>query len=267
MLEIEVFENNSSNAWLVYQFQNYNFDGAQVVDKFIPRPYVNAIFHFKDKPYFVEDVSFILDPFFLAPIIPKAISLKFSGEIDTLVVTCKATVFSRVFNLDLSPVPTRSINLNHHIFHTLWQNMANLNNSLDRMNFFTEFINSKQSSPYVLDAVDMFYNKIVEKSIASPLKEIISECYASKSTLMRKFVKRTGVSPKTLARIVRLNYAWDKIVNEENVDYHDLVSYGNYFDQSHFINDFKAIIGETPNHFFHRDLYIVKLFSGKSSTG
>ncbi len=265
MLGVEVYKGNVSDAWLVHQFENYSFDGSQVVDKFIPRPYVSAVFHFKDRPHFVDEVTFILDPFFLAPITPRAFTLKFSGEIDTLVVTCQATVFSRLFILDLTPAPKKSINLPHPIFHPLWQNMANLKNNQERMNCFSEFINSTRSTPYVPDVVDVFYNKIVEKSVTTPLKDIVRECYVSKSTLMRKFVMRTGVSPKTLARIVRLNYAWYQIMDENTVDYQDLVFYGNYFDQSHFINDFKSIVGETPGHFFQRDLDIVKIFSGKTS--
>jgi AraC-like DNA-binding protein len=37
---------------------------------------------------------------------------------------------------------------------------------------------------------------------------------------------------------------------------------GNYFDQAHFINDFKSITGETPSYFFNRNLQITKMFSG-----
>ena len=66
-------------------------------------------------------------------------------------------------------------------------------------------------------------------------------------------------------RIVRLNYLWTKIKYDSAVDYQDLVFNGNYFDQSHFINDFKYIVGETPNQFFNRNLEIVEYFSGKSN--
>lgn len=136
MLEVEVFESSVNDAWLVHQFENYSFDGSQVVDKFIPRPYVSVVFHFKERPHFVDEISFKLDPFFLAPIIPRAYTLIFSGDMDTMVITCKATVFSRLFILDLSPVPNRSIHLPHHIFHPLWQKMLGLKNNLDRMTVF-----------------------------------------------------------------------------------------------------------------------------------
>jgi hypothetical protein len=41
-----------------------------------------------------------------------------------------------------------------------------------------------------------------------------------------------------------------------------MVFEGNYFDQSHFINDFKSIIGEkSPGDFFNRNLTVVKMFA------
>jgi AraC-like DNA-binding protein len=182
---------------------------------------------------------------------------------DTFVVNCKPTVFSQIFGIDLTPVPKRSINLPHQPFFSLWVEMKDLNSTNQRIAYFTHFINSIQKIPYCPDSVDLLYDKILEKGITTPLKEIMQDCNASKSTLLRKFIKRTGVSPKTLARVVRLNYLWTKIKDEHAIDYQDLVFDGNYFDQSHFINDFKAIIGETPSYFFNRNLNVVKMFSGK----
>lgn len=150
------------------------------------------------------------------------------------------------------------------VFFKIWESLANLTTPDERIAYFSEFINKMQKTAYSPDAVDILYAKIVEKSITTPLKVIIQECHASKSTLLRKFVKRTGVSPKTLARIVRLDYLWTKIKDENAVDYQSLVFDGNYYDQSHFINDFKSIVGETPGYFFNRNLNIVKLFSGRS---
>src|SRR5690606_32726219 len=132
----------------------------------------------------------------------------------------------------------------------------------ERIACFSAFVNSVQPTPYRLDAVDMLYDQIIERGITTLLKGLLADCPASKSTLLRKFIKRTGVSPKTLMRVVRLDYLWTKIRDEKAIDYQGLVFDGNYFDQSHFINDFRAIIGETPSYFFNRNLNVVKMFSG-----
>lgn len=266
MSKIDLSYPDNNTSWLVRQYEIYRFQGNPIKDTFIPKPYISLIFHFKDCPVISSGTTFFpLDPFFVAPIIPKGFTLKFKENMDTLAVTCKATVFSKLFDLDMSPVQKRSIKLPKDVFFPLWKIMAELNSTEERIACFSEFINSKTELDYVPDAVDMLYNKILIKSINNPLKEIMQECYASKSTLSRKFIKRTGVSPKTLARIVRLNYLWNRIRDEKEIDYQELVFDGNYYDQSHFISDFKAILGETPTQFFYRNLDVVKIFSAKTN--
>lgn len=260
---IEVFGVEKKSGWLIKQFEAYRFNGTSIEDKFIPRPYISIIFHFKDCAAIVGETTLTLEPFFAAPIVSQAFLLKFQGNMDTLAVTCRATVFSRLFNLDMSPTPHRSISLPRPAFQTLWETMAALDKTIDRINCFVDFTSSLHKNDYHPDAVDLLYDKIIEKSITTPLKEIMEECGASKSTLLRKFVKRTGVNPKTLARVVRVGYLWAKIRDDNAINYQDLVFYGNYFDQPHLIRDFKAILGETPGFFFCRNLEVVRKFSGK----
>lgn len=262
MIKVETFKIEYCDRWIGEQFEAYRYNGLPVADKVIPRPYVYIVFHFGDCPIIEGFNSFHLEQVFLAPLVPQAINLKFHGNMDTLVITCKASVFSRLFNIDMTPVKKRSITLPEHIFLPLWEKMSILNSTAERMNCFFNFINSFQQSAYIPDAIDLFYDKIIEKSISTPLKEIMQECCESKSSILRKFIKRTGVNPKTMARLVRFNYLWGKIRDEKVTDFQELVFYGNYFDQAHLIKDFKHITGETPSYFFKRNLDIVKAFSG-----
>lgn len=263
MLYVKHFDNNKNNEWLVRKFEIF-FNESFLAEKFIPRPDISIVFHFKDRPLILGETNIQLEPFFAAPIIPKSIVLNFHGTMDTFIVICKAAVFSRVFGIDLSPVQKRSINLPYEIFYPLWKDLSEIETTNKRIEHFTNFINSVQQTPYIPDVIDIFYEKIIKKSPTALLKDIIEECAACQRTLERYFVKRTGVSPKTLMRIVRIDYLWTKIKDEKAIDYQDLVFDGNYFDQAHLIKDFKSIIGETPNYFFNRNLQITKMFSGRA---
>lgn len=264
MQKFEYVEQPDENySWLIQNFESYRFSNVVIADKFLPRPYVSIIFHFKDCPTILEKMSITLDPFFVGPIVPQAFTLQFQGDLDTFAITCKASVLSKLFQLDLSPVSKQSIDLPKSMFLPLWTQLSQLEATSDRINAFYSFIDTIQPSPYLPDAVDDFHEQILENSIHLSVMRMIQESNASKSTLFRKFIKRTGVSPKTMARIVRFNYLWTKINYEQAIDYQNLVFEGNFFDQSHFINDFKAITGETPHCFFKRKLEIVQLFSGK----
>ena len=195
MLYVKHFNNNESNEWLVRKFETF-FNRSFLAEKFIPRPDISIVFHFKDCPLISGEPYIQLEPFFTAPIIPQSIVLNFQGTMDTFIVVCKAAVFSRVFGVDLSPVQKRSINLPYKIFHPLWKDLSEIETTDKRIEHFTDFINSFQKTPYYPDVIDLFYEKIIEKSPTTLLKDIIHEYAACQCTLERYFVKRTGLAPK-----------------------------------------------------------------------
>ena len=264
MLGVKFYTHDERNAWLVRQFEIFRFSDSFLAEKFIPRPDISIIFHFKDQPFILDKEIIRLEPLFAAPIIPASIVLNFHGTMDTFIAICKPTVFSRVFNIDLTPVKKRSIDLPTSVFQPLWDDLSRMDTTEERIRHFTDFINAFHPTPYQPDSIDLFYDKIIQTGTSMLLKDIVKDCFACQRTLERNFVRRTGVTPKRLMRIVRLDYLWTKIKDEKAVDYQDLVFDGRYFDQAHFINDFKSIIGETPNYFFNRNLQITKMFSGRA---
>lgn len=253
----------TNNDWLIRKFETFQSTEGYFVEKFMPRADISIIFHFKSLPFIIGAPIIPLEPFFVAPVVSESLILNMKGIFDAFVVICNPTVLSRVFNLDLTPQSNPSINLPNDLFYPLWKNMLKLDTTEKRIAYFNLSISNFYSKPYKKDAVDILYDKIMEKGMTIPLKEIMKECNASQRTLERNFVKRTGVSPKMLVRIVRLNYLWNKVQNSKLIDYQDFVVNCNYFDQAHFINDFKAIVGEVPSIFFKRDLNSIKIMSGQ----
>lgn len=71
----------------------------------------------------------------------------------------------------------------------------------------------------------------------------------SSTSLRNHFREKIGISPKGLIRLSRIRKALHtKIKDDENLT---SLSYDlGYFDQAHFIHDFKHIIGLTPNQYF-----------------
>lgn len=264
MLDVKFYSSNESNEWFVRQFAVFKFSDVRLTEKFIPRPDISIIFHFKNQPSILENDSIQLEPIFVTSITSQSLVLRFEGAMDSFVVICKPIVFTRVFGIDLSPIPKRSVNLSHTAFQPLWTSLSRLTTTEERIACFTEFINSFLSRPYTRDTIDMLYDKMIENGPKLLLKDIFRGYPACQRTLERNFKRRTGVSPKKLMRIVRFDYLWNKINNEASVDYQDLVFDGKFFDQAHFINDFKYITGETPSYFFKRNLQVTKMFSGRT---
>lgn len=262
MFEQIHYEVGISQQWLARQYQSFRSDDYFFKERYVPRHDISIIFHFNDAPVIINDEMMELPPVFATPIVVKSFIMALRGNMDSFVVVCKPTVFSRILGIDLSVQRNTTIQL-PSAFQVLWHDLSILDTAEQRIRCLSDYIDSLLQTPYQPDIIDLFYDKIVNSSNRLLLKDIKKDFPASHRTLERNFIKRTGVSPKTLMRIVRIEYLWSKIQNEHAIDYQDMVFDGNYFDQAHFINDFKSIVGEAPNFFFNRNLYLLKLLSGR----
>jgi AraC-like DNA-binding protein len=71
----------------------------------------------------------------------------------------------------------------------------------------------------------------------------------SRRTLQRLFSEYIGVGPKWVIRRFRLHEAAGRIDAGDTIDWPRLAQELGYSDQTHFIKDFKAIVGKTPTEY------------------
>ncbi|MHC1684006.1 MAG: helix-turn-helix domain-containing protein [Clostridiaceae bacterium] len=81
------------------------------------------------------------------------------------------------------------------------------------------------------------------------ITELASKEYISQRQLNRLFNQYIGINAKMFLRIVRVNHSIKMLKKLEYKNYLDLVQRLDYFDQSHFIYDFKQICGVSPSIF------------------
>ena len=67
--------------------------------------------------------------------------------------------------------------------------------------------------------------------------------------LERHFKKQVGISPKQLGKVIRLQATMQKLLNQKTETLTDIAYEVDYFDQNHFIKDFKEFVGITPKQF------------------
>ncbi|MED4899586.1 helix-turn-helix domain-containing protein, partial [Brevibacillus porteri] len=68
-------------------------------------------------------------------------------------------------------------------------------------------------------------------------------------TMQRLFDRYVGVSPKSVIQRYRLHEAAEQIDQGTVQDWLDLSTSLGYYDHSHFIRDFRAIVGVAPNEY------------------
>jgi AraC-like DNA-binding protein len=76
----------------------------------------------------------------------------------------------------------------------------------------------------------------------------MEELHVSQSPLEKRFREAVGTSPKKFASIVRFkNLIRDRAPGSSLVE---LAYEGGFYDQSHFIKEFKNFTGDTPESYF-----------------
>lgn len=89
-------------------------------------------------------------------------------------------------------------------------------------------------------------NLILKKNGLLKVEEISDELEVNRRKIERSFKKVIGLSPKFYSRIIRFNYIFE-IMKEGKNSWIRIALDSGYFDQSHFIKEFKAFTGEEPS--------------------
>jgi AraC-like DNA-binding protein len=92
--------------------------------------------------------------------------------------------------------------------------------------------------------------RIMRLVLASPeltrVEQLVERTGMSSRSLQRLFREYVGVTPKWVLRRVRLHEAAERIADDPDEDWAMLALDLGYFDQAHFIKDFKAVVGRAP---------------------
>jgi methylphosphotriester-DNA--protein-cysteine methyltransferase len=94
------------------------------------------------------------------------------------------------------------------------------------------------------------------------IEEIINAIGIGERQLERLFRKYVGLSPKFYCRIIRFNYIF-QLMQEQSPRLIDLTYDAGFFDQSHFIRNFKAFTGEDPSRYLFDEKNLANFFLKK----
>ena len=95
-------------------------------------------------------------------------------------------------------------------------------------------------------------SSIVNHPTARRLFQLSNEIGYSQKHFIDLFRRQVGVSPKQYLRLMRFQKAIEAIENKETIRWMDIALESGYYDQAHFIHDFKLFSGFTPNEYIKR---------------
>jgi hypothetical protein len=88
---------------------------------------------------------------------------------------------------------------------------------------------------------------------SAPINTILKDDLSKRRQLERKFTNQIGISPKQLGKVIRLQTALKMLLNRQSENLTRIAYESEYYDQAHFIKDFKEFTGTTPKEFLEDD--------------
>lgn len=103
---------------------------------------------------------------------------------------------------------------------------------------------------------------VFERKGMVTVNELSQECSLGPRALERAFNRYVGLSPKFYARIIRFGFIF-QLIKDRTPDWADVVYRAGYYDQSHFIRNFKAFTGEDPTAYLFEEQNLANFFLKK----
>lgn len=132
----------------------------------------------------------------------------------------------------------------------LEQKIIQATNSSERIEIIEKFLLDKLNDKNTIDIiVKTTIDALLATNGSASISTILKENLSKRRQLERKFIKQIGVSPKQLGKVIRLQTALKLLLNKKSENLTDIAYESEYYDQAHFIKDFKEFTGINPKEF------------------
>lgn len=117
-----------------------------------------------------------------------------------------------------------------------------------------------------IETVDRIVKSTVETILTAngqlSIDELTKLTNVNRRQLVRKFSSTIGLSPKQLSKTIRFQATLKMLLSNQFTCLTALSYENEYYDQAHFIKDFKEFTGLTPKEFYGTNLKMSSLFYG-----
>lgn len=100
--------------------------------------------------------------------------------------------------------------------------------------------------------IDFAVNKILQSPDQTSIEHISCKVGYSQKHLIKLFKDNVGMTPKGFLKVIRFQKAIQEIDISKRINWTSLALESGYYDQAHFINDFKLFSGFTPQEYIQR---------------
>jgi AraC-like DNA-binding protein len=237
-----------------------------VKQRVVPDGCMEMIFHYGDlyKQYFEDGSSIIQPRSFVFGQISSYIEIAPTGISGIVSARFLPDGLTPFIEMPVSALENKAVAI-HEIFgekgKEFEEKIIAASDNAQRIKLIEEFLLSRLADPQTIDAVTKACVEVIFQSQGRlGVVELADKMNLNRRNMERKFTSAIGMSPKQLSRVVRLQATLKMLEQKKFTSLTSLAYENGYYDQAHFIKDFKEFTGMSPKSFFADNLKLSALF-------
>lgn len=144
--------------------------------------------------------------------------------------------------------------------HMVFKALDKIKNVDLRIKLLLDFVSDlEKARREPIDFIDEALNLILKSNGNIEINEIVETIDVSERHFRRVFKKLIGMPPKHFCKVLQINTIFSLMETNDDCLLNLALDCG-YFDQSHFLSDFKKYIGDTPNNFLNSEHAFIKSY-------
>jgi hypothetical protein len=186
----------------------------------------------------------ITEPFYVEP----------TGHVNSFAVRFYPYGFANFVQVPINELANRetliALLFGEEIATQLTQKIKQATDTVHRIAILERFLLERLNDQTTVDnIVKNTIDTILLTRGAEAINSILGDDLSKRRQLERKFVRQIGISPKQLGKVIRLQTVLKMLLNNQSESLTAIAYESDYYDQAHFIKDFKDFTGITPKDF------------------
>lgn len=186
--------------------------------------------------------------------------LENTAEVGMLAIKFQPWALRLLFGLDMPSLVDRVLEVDDELGKSLSEVKSiciaknSFEDKVEQLEYwFSHYLESKD---YPISNTERSVKDLIESNGSLSLKELRDRYSISERSMERYFKEYIGVSPKFYSRILRFSHIFKLLQEDQDPDWVDISLQAGYYDQSHFIKNFKEFTGDNPSDypFFEKNM-------------
>lgn len=267
----QIFEPNSNLSALVkcYWTLESTKEATPTRNTIVPDGCMKLIFHYGDlyKHYPESGKCVTLPRCFLIGQLTRPYEVAPTGTTGTFFVCFHPNGFVPLATLPIKKMENMAIPLTTLFGHEgleIEQKILAANSTSERIGLIETFLFNRLTDTKTIDQiVKSTVDTILTANGLLSVDELSKQSNTNRRQLVRKFSSTIGLSPKQLSKTIRLQASLKMLLTKKITNLTALAYEYEYYDQSHFIKDFKEFTGLTPKEFYGDHLKMSLIFDSE----